>query len=104
MDGEEHGGAAELEDGKEQDAEGQVDAQRLHVTYAASRDVFIAQRARTEQQQGQGTPELAFERHIMGNEFMQEFTRAGHVQGRRLAAGAAEVAWRIGIAIMAGAG
>ena len=104
MDGEEHVGAAELEDGKEQDAEGQVHPQRLDVAHAASREVFIAQCARTKQQQGQCTPELAFERYIMRDKFMQEFTRAGHVQGRRLATGATEVAWCIGIAVMAGSG
>ena len=104
VDGEEYVGAAELEEGKEQDAEAQVDAQRLHITHAASREVLSAQCARTKQQQGQGAPELAFERHIMRDKLMQKFARAGHVQGCRLATGAAEVAWRVGIAVMAGIG
>ena len=82
-------------------AECQVQAQRLDVAHAAAIDVFERQLSRPEQKEQQRLPKLAFQRDVMADELVQEFARAGRMQHGFLAALVAKIAGNDGAAVRA---
>lgn len=96
--------AAEFRDREENQAERQVQAQRLDVAHAAAIDVFQSQLPRPEQKQQQRLPKLAFQRDVMADELVQELARAGRMQDRFLATFVAKITGHGGPAVRAIAG